>query len=97
MIGLTELTLGMLSHTAGTPTMIEGQKVLNNSFAIPDRGICEGLDGSVTAWHAEEYHYRLQEKRILEGEMMAKENINSANGCDEVGMSDANIEAILKT
>ena len=30
------------------------------------------------------------------GEMMAKEDINSANGCDEVDMNDANVEK-LKT
>ena len=34
----------------------------------------------------------MNEEAIFVGEMMAKEDINSANGCDEVGMSDANVE-----
>ena len=50
----------MLSHIADTPTLIEGRKALI-SFVVPDRGICEGLDASVTAWHAEEYHYQLHD------------------------------------
>ena len=35
----------MLSDTAGTPTMIEGQKALISyiPFAAPDGGICERL------------------------------------------------------
>jgi len=39
----------------------------------PDRGICEGLEGSVTAWYADEYH----EEVIFVGEMMAKEDIKA--------------------
>ena len=34
----------------------------------------------------------MNEEAIFVGEMMAKEDINSADGCDEVGMSDANVE-----
>ena len=30
-------------------------------------------------------------------EKMAKEDVNCANGCDKVGMSDANVEATSKT
>ena len=46
-----------------------------------------GLDESVTAWHADEYHYKLDEEAIIfVGEMIAKEDINSANGCDEFGI-----------
>ena len=46
------------------------------------RGTCERLDGSVIAWHADEYHYQLHEEATFVNEMMAKEesDINSANG-----------------
>jgi hypothetical protein len=37
------------------------------SFAIPDRGICEDLDASVTVWHADEYHYQLHDVLLYVG------------------------------
>jgi hypothetical protein len=39
----------------------------------------------------------IKEEAIFVGEMMVKEEINDTNECDEVGMSDANVEATLKT
>ena len=36
----------------------------------------------------------LSKETIFAGEMIAMEVISSANGCDKVGMSDANVEDI---
>jgi hypothetical protein len=34
----------------------------------PDRGICEGLVASITAWNADEYHYQLHDVLQYMGE-----------------------------
>ena len=99
VIGLPEL---IFSNNALTDALPYHRYASHNagkryiSSAVPDRGICEGLDTSVTAWHAHEYRYQLHDvgvdkrgRYIFLGETMAKEDIS---GCDEVGMSDANIE-----
>lgn len=86
----------MLSDTAGTPIIIEGRKVLYFLCVVPFRASV-GFDASVIAWHADENHFQLynvlhfvgwgwiNEEAIFEGEMKAKEGINSVNRCNEVG------------
>ena len=46
----------------------------------------------MTAWYADECHYNSTKEAIFVGEMMAKEDVNGANGCDGIGTSDANVE-----
>jgi hypothetical protein len=83
----------MLSHTAGTPTIIDGRKALTFPLQFSTEAsvrvsgeVVWILDESLTTWHAEKFHYQLHEEAIFVSEMMAKEDINRANGWDEVGI-----------
>ena len=86
-IDLATMPLRVFSHTAGTPTIVEGRKALIS--LVSDRGICEGVRN-----HMECRRISLRcapvrgigvnkQKSYLVSEMMAKKDVNSANGCDE--------------
>ena len=63
------------------------------SIVIP---VGEDLNASVTNSHAAEYHYNSGGGQGRGGDrgVMAKEDINSANGCNGVGMCDKNAEVL---
>ena len=81
---LAIMHLQMLSHTAGTPTYNWRTKCAYTiSFALPDGGICEGFDGSVSACRG----ISLQTPRA--SYRMWDNGINSAIGWDEVVGSES--------